>query len=111
MFMLTLVNTADVVTLTSFVCFCCSLYSADICLCVIIIMLLMTQWRKSGSKAGGTPGRGPKGGTLGQSLEARIGLRGGGVLGEGDMPPPHQLGIMGSAVTSPSRVRGQALAT
>ena len=69
MFMLTLVNTADVVTLTSFVCFCCSLYSADICLCVIIIMLLMTQWRKSGSKAGGTPGRGPKGGTSGRSLE------------------------------------------
>ena len=56
MFRLTLVNTADVVTLTSFVCFCCSLYSADICLCVIIIMLLMTQWRKSGSKAGGHQG-------------------------------------------------------
>ena len=30
-----------------------------------------------------------------------VGLRGGGVLGEGDMPPPHHLGIMGSAVISP----------
>ena len=40
-----------------------------------------------------------------------VGPRGGGDLGEGDMPPPHQLGIMGSTVSSPSGVRGEAPVT
>jgi len=40
-----------------------------------------------------------------------VGPRGGGVLGEVDMLPPHQLGIMGSAVSSRSGVRGEAPVT
>ena len=38
------------------------------------------------------------------------GPRAGGVLGQGEtQPPPHQLGYLGSAVSSPSAVRGGAL--
>jgi len=40
------------------------------------------------------------GGTSGRSLETRR-PRGGGVLGEGDMPPPHQLGIKGERCKLP----------
>jgi len=37
-----------------------------------------------------------------------VGPRGGGVLGEGDMPPPHQLGIMGERCKLPQWGPGQS---
>jgi len=58
------------------------------------ILNCLSQWRKSGSKSGGTPGRGRRA-ELRVEASRPVGLRGGRVLGEGDMPPPHQLGIMG----------------
>jgi len=70
---------------------------------------LYRQWRKSGSQSGDIRIR-PKGRTLGRSLEARRAERGRGSWGA-DVPPPLQLGIMGSAVISPRGVRGEGPAT
>jgi len=44
-----------------------------------------------------------------RTSEARRAEAGNGVLGEGTAsPPPHQLGVWGSTVSSPSAVRGEA---
>ena len=58
------------------------------------------QWRRNEINIAGAR-RGPK-------LEARRAEPGVGFLGRGGKPSPHQLRGMGSAVSSPSEVRGKA---
>jgi len=62
------------------------------------IIMTLTQWRRKVVKS-----------EEARTSEAQRAEAGGGVLGEGAAsPPPHQLGVWGSAVSSPSGVRGEA---
>jgi len=62
--------------------------------------LSTNQWQRKGLRNGGDKSEG--------QVVSPAGPREGGVLGEGEVAPPHQLGGLGSAVSSPSGVRGKA---
>ena len=65
------------------------------------VTVYVRQWRKSVSQSGGGHQGEARRAELRVEASRPVGPRGGGVLGKGDMPPPHQLGIMGERCKLP----------